>query len=83
VTGIEVGNDFGGAMENFGALNTGLSDRDFAVGAASVKSETNLISVIIPIKGIFHLVAVVIIVMVGEDSGGRNRNLMLAEKFDH
>lgn len=31
VTGIEVGNDFGGAMENFGALNTGLSNGDFTV----------------------------------------------------
>ena len=31
MTGIEVGNDFGGAMKNFGALNTGLSDGDFTV----------------------------------------------------
>lgn len=48
-----------------------------------MKSETNLISVIIPIKGIFHLVAVVIIAVVSKNFWGRNRNLMLTEKFDH
>lgn len=83
VAGVEVVNNFAGLGENLGALNTRLIDRDFAVRAALVESEVNLFGFVVPVEGVLHFVAVMVVVAVGKDGRGINNNIMLAENLDH
>ena len=43
-----------------------MGDGEFAVGAASVEGEVNLLVVVVKIEGIFHFVAVAEVAVVGE-----------------
>ena len=83
VLGVEVGYNCLGASENFGAFDTGACDRDFAVGAAGVEGEADLARGVVPVEGVFHFVAVVVVATVGEDCWGGDGNLVLAEDFDY
>lgn len=70
-------------LNDFGAFDIGSRDRDFAVGATSMKGEGDLVGVIIPIESIFHFVAVVVVVVVGKDFWGVDYDLVLAEELDY
>ena len=67
MTTIEVGDDLLGFLKDFGAFDGGFSDRDFAMRAASMEGEADFISIIIPIKSVFHFVAVIIVVAIGNN----------------
>ena len=76
---IEVVDYFGGTLKNLGTLDAGLRDGNFTMRTASMKSETDFIGIIIPIKGVLHFITVVVVVVIGENFGRNDRNLMLAE----
>ena len=52
-----------------------MDDGEFAVGAAGVESKVDLLIVVIEVEGVFHLVAVVEVAVVGKD--GRDRDGVL------
>ena len=83
MTSIEVGDNTSSGLKDFGTFDAGIFDRDFAVGTAGMKSEADLIGAIIPVEGIFHFVAIMIVVVVGENVWGREVDLVLAKKFDN
>ncbi len=80
---IKFGNDFGGFLENFGAFDAGFGDGKFAVGAASMKSEGDFTSIIIPIEGVFHFITIVVIATISENLGEGDIDLVFAKKFNN
>lgn len=72
-----------GFSENLGMLEARLSDRDFAVRAASVEGKRNLGSGVIPIEGVFHFVAVLIVVAIGNNLRRGDIDTMLAKNLGH
>ena len=76
---VELRYNRGGPGENFGMLEARLSDGDFAMRAASVEGERNLRSGVIPIEGVFHFVAVKIVVTIGNNLWRGDINTVLAE----
>ena len=82
-TSIKVGDDFGGASEKLGAFDAGFCDRNFTMGATLVKSKLDMVSLIIPIEGVFHFVTIVVIAAISDDFGGVYSDAVLAEDFDN
>ena len=80
---IEITNYLGGGAENCGVFDTGFRDRDFAVGAAGMEGKADFASFIVPVEGVLHFVAVVVIVAVGDDIWGGDVDMMLAEELHH
>lgn len=81
VGAIEVIDNLEGAGENLGALDGGLADGDFAVGAALVEGEVDLAVFVRVVEGIFHFVAVVVRLMVSDDRWLLDGDAVLAENF--
>ena len=63
--GVELVDDLASACKDFWALDGALSDRLLAVRTPLMKSEVNFCRVVIPIERILHLVAIEIILAVG------------------
>lgn len=83
VAGVETGDDFGRVLKNLGTFNIGLSDGELAVGATLMKGEADFTSVIIPIEGVFHFVAVMVILTIGDNFWCLYGNAVLAENLGH
>lgn len=81
VSGIEVGDDFLGGLENFGALERGFLDGDFAMRTSGMESEVDFLGVMIPIERIFHFIAVKIVMVVGDDCGRGKGDFVFTKNF--
>ena len=79
---VELVNDFLSASKNFGALKGRMFDWKLLVGTAGVDGEVDFLGGMVPIEGIFHFIAVEIIVAIGNNFGGFKVDFFFAEGFD-
>lgn len=76
---VEVVYYFSGGLKDFGAFDRGFCDRDFAMGATGMEGKINLIRVVVPVEGVFHLITVMKVAAVGKNFRGGNIDMVLAE----
>lgn len=78
---IEVGDDLLGFLKNIGAFERGFCDGGLAMRTTGVKGETNLISIIIPVKSILHFITIIIVVSISDNRWWGNINLVFTKNF--
>lgn len=77
--GIELVDEFLGGGKNLWALNAALGDRNFAMRAALMESEENLVRVVIPVERVLHFVAIAVIFAVGNSWQNFDIEVVLCE----
>ncbi len=81
VLAVEVSNDLRGGRKNLWSFDGALCNGGFAVCAAVVECEMDLIIVVAPIERIFHFIAVIIVTLVGNGGFHFDVKVVLAETF--
>ena len=79
MAGVESIYEVLGFFENFGAFNGGFGDRNFAMRTAGVEGKFYLILLVVPIEGVFHFVAIAVILPVSDNRWDIDIDMMLTK----